>query len=55
MFIAKETGHIHKNVVMKTTKGTIFIKEIADQLSSKMQECLPFAQAVSRCDTISAR
>ena len=32
----------------------VSISEIAEQLSSKIRECQPFAHAVSRCDTVSA-
>ena len=35
---------------METKKGCVFISEIAEQLSSEMRECLPFAHAVSGCD-----
>ena len=38
---------------METKKGCVSISEIADQLSSEMQEFLPFAHAISGCDTVS--
>ena len=44
---------IHKNVVLETKKGCVSISERAEQLDSEMHECLPFAQAVSGCDTVS--
>ena len=47
-------GDIHKNVIMETKKGCVSISEIAEQLSSKIRECLTFAHPVSRCDTVSA-
>ena len=45
---------IHKNLIMETKKGCVSISEIAEQLSSEMQECLPFAHVVSGRDTVSA-
>ena len=42
-------SNTHKNVTMKTKKG-----EKAEQLSSEMQGSLPFAPAISGCDTVSA-
>ena len=44
----------HNNVIMETKKGCVSINEIAQQLSPEMRECLPFAHAVSGCDTVSA-
>ena len=39
---------------METKKGCVSISEIAEQLSSEMRECLPFAHAFSGCDTVLA-
>ena len=39
---------------METKKGCVSISEIAEQLSSEMQECLPFAHVVSGRGTVSA-
>ena len=47
-------GDVHKNVIMETKKGCVFISVIAEQLSSKMRECLTLAHAVTGCDTVSA-
>ena len=47
-------GDVHKNVIMETKKGCVFISVIAEQLSSKMRECLTLARAVTGCDTVSA-
>ena len=47
-------GDIHKSVIMETKKGCVSISEIAEQLSSEMQECLPFAHVVSGRGTVSA-
>ena len=44
---------IHKTVVLETKKGCVSISERAEQLDSEMHECLPFAHAVSGCDTVS--
>ena len=46
-------SNIRKNVIMETKKGCVSISEIVEQLSSEMRECLPFAHAVSGCDTVS--
>ena len=47
-------GDIHKNVIMETKKGCVSISEIAEQLSSEMQEWLPFAHVMSGRGTVSA-
>ena len=47
-------GDVHKNVIMETKKGCVFISVIAEQLTSKMRECLTLAHAVTGCDTVSA-
>ena len=47
-------GDIHKNVIMITKKGYVSMTEISEQLSVEMRECLPFAHAISGCDTVSA-
>ena len=47
-------GDVHKNVIMETKKGCVFISVIAEQLRSKMRECLTLAHAVTGCDTVSA-
>ena len=39
---------------METKKDCVSISEIAEQLSSEMRECLPFAHVVSGCDTVLA-
>ena len=39
---------------METKKGCVSISEIAEQLSSEMRECLPFAHAIPGCDTVPA-
>ena len=45
-------GDIPENVFMETKKGCVSISEIAEQLSSEMRQYLPFAHAVSGCDTV---
>ena len=40
--------------ILSWKQRCVSISEIAEQLSSKIRECQPFAHAVSRCDTVSA-
>ena len=47
-------GDIHGNVVMETKKGSVSISQVAEDMCSEMRECLPFAHAISGCDTVSA-
>ena len=47
-------GDIHKNIIMETKKGCLSVSEIAEQLRSEIRKCLPFAHAVSECDTVSS-
>ena len=39
---------------METKKGCLSVSEIAEQLRSEIRKCLPFAHAVSECDTVSS-
>ena len=39
---------------METKKGCLSVSEIAEQLRSEIRKCLPFAHAISECDTVSS-
>ena len=45
---------IHNDVIMDTKKGLVSISHAAVQVTSELRQCLPFAHAVSGCDTVSA-
>ena len=46
--------NVHNTITMSTKKGCVSINDIAKKLSPEMRMCLPFAHAISGCDTVSA-